>query len=182
MCTLDNGLCEPEISGTASDPGILYDIDLSSSKCDSKMSNSNDATPSVSTEMKHRVDSDHGKASQPWHKRRYTRLLVMRVLIRVGMIAALVLIFRYTNIPWQSVMHSYNKWIVSLGPLTGPTAFWICATAFSSLSPTGYLPTLLAGATFDHWVAILIAYTSVNVAAVLNVVLVRKGLRPCAER
>lgn len=56
------------------------------------------------------------------------------------------------------------------------------ATAFHALSPTGYLPTVLAGITFDQiYQAWPVAWASVTAGAACNLLLVRTCLRPLAS-
>ena len=60
--------------------------------------------------------------------------------------------------------------------------FLLGGVAFSALSPTGYLPTLLAGALFPWWLAWPLAYTVANLGALCNLVLVRGPCHPLARR
>jgi hypothetical protein len=57
------------------------------------------------------------------------------------------------------------------------------STTFTALSPTGYLPTVLAGIVFtSRPKAWAVAYAQVNLGALLNAVLVRRICRPLAQR
>jgi uncharacterized membrane protein YdjX (TVP38/TMEM64 family) len=57
------------------------------------------------------------------------------------------------------------------------------AVTFHAVSPTGYLPTVLAGVTFKKlYEAWPVAYVSVTLGAAINLLLIRKCLRPIATR
>ena len=112
-------------------------------------------------------------AALPWHRRPAVRWFLARVALRVVVVAVVVVLLREFPGPFHTAGDAYLGWIHSLGPAGGPAAFWFVACLFCAVSPTGYLPAVVAGATFDLAAAIPIAYTSVLLGAALNTLLVR---------
>eukprot|EP01105_Mastigella_eilhardi_P018231 TRINITY_DN4213_c0_g1_i1.p1 TRINITY_DN4213_c0_g1~~TRINITY_DN4213_c0_g1_i1.p1 ORF type:complete len:281 (+),score=79.13 TRINITY_DN4213_c0_g1_i1:511-1353(+) len=64
-------------------------------------------------------------------------------------------------------------WVESLGPVLGPLIYIVCATAFISVSPTGYGPTVVAGVTFGYIVGPLMSIFFTNAGACVNILWVR---------
>lgn len=61
--------------------------------------------------------------------------------------------------------------------------FILLATVVFSISPTGYLPVVLAGVTFgDLYTAWPVAYISIGLGAAINLLLVRVCIRSCARQ
>jgi len=112
-------------------------------------------------------------------RRRYQKLLCIKVLQRCVLLALFAL--AYHELPVKQWIDRYIAWAQSAGNYAIPL-FLAGATAFNAISPTGYLPTLLAGATFPWQIAWPLAYAQVNLGAMLNLLLVRRCCRPLAQR
>lgn len=117
--------------------------------------------------------ADSDVSDEPWYKRRAFRVVALRLTLRAVMLGVIIALLRLFSSDFRYAGNAYLKWIESLGPGGGPAVFWVAACAFCALSPTGYLPAVAAGATFPHEDAIPIAYTSVWIGALLNLLLVR---------
>lgn len=106
--------------------------------------------------------------------------LVQRVGLRIIMLGIMILVFSF--VPVADWLESYIE-STSKVQLAYMALYYIAGgTAFHALSPTGYLPTVLAGVTFDQlWLAWLVAWVSVTAGAALNLLLVRTCLKPLAS-
>ena len=76
----------------------------------------------------------------PWYKRKCTRYFALRILLRVLVVVALILIFTFVDVPLGDWIDDYQAWVDSLGAVGGPFVYFAMATAFSTLSPTGIGP------------------------------------------
>lgn len=101
------------------------------------------------------------------------RSIVLRVILRVIMIGILVGLIRAFPGEARAAGVAVLTWLSSLGSPASEFAFFGVATAFCSVSPTGYLPAIAAGIAYGPAAAIPITYASVNLGALVNVVLVR---------
>lgn len=114
---------------------------------------------------------------EKWWRRRTLRILAVRLLLRLVALAVFVTILRIFGSYFRLWGNAYLDWVHNLGTVTGPIVFLVVATAFCSVSPTGYLPSVMAGVTFSYAAAIPISYLCVVCGAMLNLVLVRWALR-----
>lgn len=110
-----------------------------------------------------------------------TRFCVSRVLWKVAL--AFVFYLAYTRLDMVRHLEDASAWIETLPPNAVIWVFLLMSTTFTALSPTGYLPTVLAGIVFSSRLrAWAVAYAQVNLGALLNAVLVRRLCRPMAQR
>jgi len=93
--------------------------------------------------------------------------------LRLMVIACLVAIFRLWGGELKKWGYAYLAWIEHLGTWGGPLMFLFIATIFSGVSPTGYFPSVAAGATFDYPISIPLSYACTLLGALLNLFLVR---------
>jgi len=108
------------------------------------------------------------------------RFLFQRLCLRIIMLGAIILAFYY--LPVSEWLESYIVWTSKVDPKYRALYYIMGATTFHTLSPTGYLPTVLAGITFDElYQAWLVAWASVTAGAACNLLLVRTCLRPLAS-
>lgn len=113
---------------------------------------------------------------EKWWKRRAVRVIALRLLLRLIALAVFITILRIFGSYFRRWGNVYLDWVHDLGTVTGPVVFLIVAIAFCSVSPTGYLPSVMAGVTFSYAAAIPISYLCVFLGAMLNLVLVRAVL------
>jgi len=111
--------------------------------------------------------------SRGWWRSPAARLVAFRVLLRLASLGAIVAVLRSFPQQFKDAGATYIRWIESLGPAGGGATFLAVAVAFCAVSPTGYLPSIVAGLTFQIEGAIPISYLAVLLGAELNVVLVR---------
>lgn len=110
-----------------------------------------------------------------------TRFCVSRLLWKVAL--ACMLYLAYTRLAMVQHLEDASAWIETLPPNYVVWVFLLMSTTFTALSPTGYLPTVLAGIVFtSRPKAWAVAYAQVNLGALLNAVLVRRVCRPLAQR
>jgi hypothetical protein len=122
------------------------------------------------------VASDVSPTTLPpekWYKSRTFRIFVIRVVLRLVALAIFITILRIYGAFFRWVGNAYLDWIQGLGFVTGPVVFLIVAIAFCAVSPTGYLPSVMAGITFPYAAAIPISYLCVILGASLNIAAVR---------
>lgn len=114
-------------------------------------------------------------AADAMHTRDKIKIIVLRCIFRLALIGIIVLLFKH--LPLEEGLSAYIQWADEQSEIAVPLVFVICV-AFNSISPTGYLTTVLAGATFDIKIAAPLAYAIVNTAAMINLLLVRKCCTP----
>lgn len=113
----------------------------------------------------------------PWYKRPATKYVILRVVMRICSIAAMVVILKLFGSTLKEWGAAYLLWIRTLGVVGGPVVFLVIATVFSGISPTGYIPSVAAGATFPYEVSIPISYALTVLGALFNLCLVRVVIR-----
>jgi uncharacterized membrane protein YdjX (TVP38/TMEM64 family) len=108
-----------------------------------------------------------------WYKQHQTWVhrFIFRLLIRIVVIAALIFLHRAIGLDF--LIDGYTESIASMGYGKAIPVFTVTSVLFTALSPTGYLPTILSGATFPVGIALPISYVSVICGAMLNMFLVR---------
>eukprot|EP00727_Mastigamoeba_balamuthi_P006324 m51a1_g2311 hypothetical protein (384) ;mRNA; f:468528-469744 len=109
------------------------------------------------------------------HPPRALVMLLVRVAMRVAAVALMVVVFWKAPVPWSSLIEKYVSFVRSFGPVGGPVAFAAAATLWCAVSPTGYAPAVVAGATFGPWVGPPVTIVAVNAGALLNVLWVRRA-------
>ena len=102
-----------------------------------------------------------------------TRLLVLRVALRVAFLALLVGLIRAFPSAAMAAGSAVLSWIHTYPTPFAELIFFAASSLFCAVSPTGYLPALAAGIAFPPSSSIPITYTSVLLGAALNVALVR---------
>ena len=102
-----------------------------------------------------------------------------RWIIRIIFIVLVIILSNTGTFSLSSFKRGYADWVRSFQPypLVPLILYTIFSTLFCALSPFSTAPTILAGATFEVWYAVPCVYVFMNVAAVLNFVLVRFVLR-----
>jgi hypothetical protein len=122
-----------------------------------------------------------GEGEAAGGRKAFTRFCASRVLWKACI--ALLLYAGYTWLHLIEHLEDASAYIETLPPDIAFLMFLLMSTTFTALSPTGYLPTVLAGVVFpargEAW---LVAYLQVNMGALLNAVLVRECCRPLAQR
>ncbi len=111
------------------------------------------------------------------------QMCVARVVTRLVLLGSLLLLAQFVDV--RGHVNRYCLWVErieahSLREAVGLYA--LGATAFATLSPTGYLPTVLAGALFPWYVAWPLSYAVTNLGALFNLVLVRGPCHPAARK
>jgi uncharacterized membrane protein YdjX (TVP38/TMEM64 family) len=103
-------------------------------------------------------------------------MILIRIIIRLTTVSiAIALIVKFKP-PVGKWLQSYIDCITAFGPVQSVVVFWVCSTIFTTFSPTGYLPSVLAGVTFGKIAGPIIAYTSTFTGSCLNLLLVRTVL------
>lgn len=113
------------------------------------------------------------------------RYVLCRVALRIAVVVALIVLIRSFPGAAKAAGSAVLDAINSLPGVASPAVFCLAATAFCAVSPTGYLPAVLAGIAFPPEASIPVTYLSVNLGALLNVALVRGaclGWLPAAMR
>jgi uncharacterized membrane protein YdjX (TVP38/TMEM64 family) len=105
-----------------------------------------------------------------------TRMILIRVAIRLTTISVVVALIVRFKPPVGKWLQSYLDAITAFGPVQSMVIFWFCSAIFTTFSPTGYLPSVLAGVTFGRIAGPIIAYTSTFTGSCLNLLLVRTVL------
>ena len=118
--------------------------------------------------------ADTAKGSSFW------RWVVGKVVLRLAVLAAFIGLAHFASVRKVTMSFAaHARAVEQASPARAVGVFLVGAVAFNAISPTGYLPTLLAGFVFDRWwLAWAVAYTQVNLAAALNLLLVRG---PCHD-
>lgn len=116
-------------------------------------------------------------APAPWYAQRATRVFATRLALRLVVLGAGVALLRVFSAQFSALGGAYASVLASLGPSGGAALFFALAALFCAVSPTGYAPAVLAGASFDAAPAVAVAYFSVVCGAALNLALVRGALR-----
>eukprot|EP01043_Picozoa_sp_COSAG02_P060801 COSAG02_NODE_8024_length_2743_cov_1.655825_1_plen_419_part_00 len=124
------------------------------------------------------LDVDTGTTST-----KVCQMCVVRVVTRLVLLGLLLLLAQFVDV--REHVNRYCLWVKhveahSLREAVGLYA--LGATAFATLSPTGYLPTVLAGALFPWYVAWPLSYAVTNLGALFNLVLVRGPCHPAARK
>jgi len=124
--------------------------------------------------------SYEGSENEPAEKSSTAKFLLQRVGLRLIMLGLIILAFYY--LPVSEWLEGYIDWTGKVDPKYRALYFIMGATAFHAFSPTGYLPTVLAGITFNQiYQAWPVAWASVTAGAAFNLILVRTCLRPLAS-
>ena len=122
-------------------------------------------------------------AAEPSTGRTLCRVCAARLLTRLALLALLLLLAHFVDV--RGHVNRYCAWVQRIEAQSLKEAvalFALGATVFATLSPTGYLPTVLAGALFPWYVAWPLAYFVTNLGALCNLVLVRGPCHPAARR
>jgi uncharacterized membrane protein YdjX (TVP38/TMEM64 family) len=111
------------------------------------------------------------------------QVCVARVVTRLLLLGLLLLLGQFVDV--RGHVNRYCLWVEhveahSLKEAVG--LYTLGATAFATLSPTGYLPTVLAGALFPWYVAWPLSYIVTNLGALFNLILVRGPCHPAARK
>jgi len=107
------------------------------------------------------------------------RLILKRIVLRV--IAIIIIIIMFHFLPMKQWIQAYLDSAERVKPGWRELYYIAGATTFHALSPTGYLPTVLAGITFSHlYEAWPVAYISVTLGAAINLLIVRKCFKRIA--
>lgn len=117
--------------------------------------------------------------------RRAFRAIAVRIVVRLCMLAIIITVLRVYPSEIKSAGQAYLDWIQGLGTAGGPVVFLVTATAFTAISPTGYLPSIVAGATWADrdtgpgsiGIGIILSYLCTVLGAGLNIVMVRTCLK-----
>ena len=103
------------------------------------------------------VDIDTGERTST----KVCRVCVARIVTRLVLLGLLVLLAQFVDV--RGHVNRYCAWVqhIEAHSLKEATALYaLGATAFTTLSPTGYLPTVLAGALFPWCLLRTIIYTA----------------------
>jgi len=106
--------------------------------------------------------------------------VLLRVALRVAFVGVILWLSRRYN--FSKYVDTYLKRVNEFEVWRAALVFGSCAVVFSTLSPTGYLPTVLSGATFQLPVAIAVSYISANLGSAANLLLVRTVCQPMGAR
>ena len=122
------------------------------------------------------VSTSEISVSPKWYQRKWARVFIIRVLIRVMMLGLFFGLVKSGVIPFADWLHVYLDWINSLDLGLASLIFALCSIPFSALTPGSYAPTVVAGLTFPLYLAVPLSYFCINAAAMLNLVIIRHGL------
>lgn len=126
------------------------------------------------------LDPNHTNTNTlKWHQRPLIRALLLRITIRLLALTLFITLIQTNIIPFSSLLHSYTDYIHSQPLSLATCIFTLCSIPFSAFTPGSYAPTVLAGATFPLYIAIPIAYLSMNMAALLNILVMRHCAHAC---
>lgn len=114
--------------------------------------------------------------SPKWYQRKWVRVFIVRVLIRMMMLGLFFALVKSGVIPFADLLHAYLDWINSLELGLALLIFALCSIPFSAITPGSYAPTVVAGLTFPLYFAVPLSYFCINAAAMLNLVIIRYGL------
>ncbi|ETO25230.1 hypothetical protein RFI_11907 [Reticulomyxa filosa] len=112
-------------------------------------------------------------------KMKLSTLVVVRIVLRIVVIVAIALAIGLSKLDIRGLIEVYISQVETLGPALGPILFCLAACIWCTFSPMGYLPTVIAGITFQWYIAPLVAYVSVNVGSLLNMIFIRKVVLQC---
>lgn len=105
------------------------------------------------------------------HRLLAMKLVALRCLVRLAILGLVVLLCN--QLPIEEGLNAYIDWAATHRDFS-VLLFLAACIPFNGISPTGYLTTVLAGATFELWIAFPVAYVNVNAGAMLNLLLVRR--------
>lgn len=111
------------------------------------------------------------------------RMCLARAVARLVLLGLLLLLAQFVDV--RGHVNRYCIWVqqVEMHSLQEAMVLYaLGATAFATLSPTGYLPTVLAGALFPWYIAWPLSYGVTNLGALFNLVLVRGPCHPAAQK
>lgn len=97
---------------------------------------------------------------------RWVRLAVLRTLWKLLLVAGLWFAFHNSHLRLRDHLADVATWLDGMSMASRILAFMAGSVVFTTFSPTGYLPTVLAGMAFPWGLAWLIAYLQVNLGAV----------------
>lgn len=124
----------------------------------------------------------HG-STPPVTGRSLCKVFLLRLVVRLALLGLVLLLAQFVDI--RSGVNRYCAWVELIGQQSLREAVALYAlggTVFATLSPTGYLPTVLAGALFPWYVAWPLSYAVTNLGAFFNLVLVRGPCHPVARK
>jgi len=116
-------------------------------------------------------------------QRPWIRYFITRVIVRLVALLGIFLLLKYV-IDWKAIIYGYLHAMERLKPWPTLPAiiFMLLMIPFTAFTPGSYAPTVLAGATFPYYVSIPISYIGMNFGAILNFIMIRRCLRPCAVK
>jgi hypothetical protein len=86
--------------------------------------------------------------SPKWYQRKWVRVFIVRLLIRMMMLGLFFALVKSGVIPFADLLHAYLDWINSLELVLALLIFALCSIPFSAITPGSYAPTVVAGLTF----------------------------------
>ena len=111
------------------------------------------------------------------------KIFTARLALRLLLLLLLVLLAQFVDV--RGAIDDYCAWVATIETESLREAVALYAlggTFFCTVSPTGYLPSLLAGALFPWWVAWPLSYAITNLGALCNLLLVRGPCHPLAQK
>lgn len=103
------------------------------------------------------------------------KALVIRIMVRIMAIACMVSLVMIFDLNIHLYVEKYIEKVEEYGgPILSPFAFIIVASLWCGISPMGYLPTIIAGVTFEWYLSPLLAYLSINIGGLINIIWIRK--------
>ena len=102
------------------------------------------------------------------------KIIFGKILFRLFMIALIVTLSIKFKIDYGYYLESLIVLINDyFGKILSPIIFLFLSSFWCSISPMGYLPTILCGIFFPIYISCFISYISVNIGSYLNILLIR---------
>ena len=114
--------------------------------------------------------------AQSKEAKKLKRMVILKIILRIIVVSILITVAIQLKINVSDTMSDILQTIHNeFGNIyISALIYCILASLFTSVSPMGYLPTLLAGVLYPFYIAPFIAYISVNIGSWLNILLIRK--------
>lgn len=117
----------------------------------------------------------HGPSTRSWREFCWEwRRSLFRLALRLSALTIIIVLIRMYPEGYKSAANEASNAVWLAGSQVGSAfAALGLATAFCSISPTGYFPAIALGVSFPPYISIPVTYASVQLGALFNALLVR---------
>ena len=128
-------------------------------------------------------DGDEFEVEQTVNTNRYKKLFLIRITIRVLVVSSMVIVAVTLKLNVHQYLMEFLNFISrTFGSAWSPVLFCVVFSVWTSVSPMGYLPTVLCGVLLEWYLAPFVAFISINIGSLINVLLIRFVIIPNKTR